>query len=155
MPANPLRLFLRPSVPADNQANAKASEDSLLFRVLVQAMVSIGILATDVAAETQMSWWAVPLSIVGATWSWRQRHRPQIALKFGMAAALLFALFAFFQHLLGSLNDTRLVLAELLVQVQAIHTFDMPRRKDLGYSIAIGVILVAVAATIGFEVHPP
>jgi transglutaminase-like putative cysteine protease len=35
------------------------------------------------------------------------------------------------------------------VQVQAIHTFDMPRRKDLGYSIIIGVILISVAATIG------
>jgi transglutaminase-like putative cysteine protease len=148
MSANPLRLFSRLSVPTSNPA-AKASEDSLLFRVLVQAMVSIGIMATDVAAETQMSWWAVPISIVGATWSWRQRHRPQIALKFGMAAALLFALFTFFHHLLGSLNDTRMVLAELLVQVQTIHTFDMPRRKDLGYSIVIGVILVSVAATIG------
>jgi transglutaminase-like putative cysteine protease len=150
MPAKLLRLFsLLPVFRIEQKTKAKASEDSLLFRVLVQAMVSIGIMATDVAAETQMSWWAVPLSIVGATWSWRQRQRPQIALKFGLAAALLVALFSFFQHLLGSLNDTRLVLAELLVQVQAIHTFDMPRRKDLGYSIIIGVILVAVAATIG------
>ncbi len=149
MSAHLSRLFSRPSVPTSKPAIAKASEDSLLFRVLIQAMVSIGIIATDVAAETQMSWWAVPISIIGATWSWRQRHRPQIALKFGMAAALLFALFTFFQHLLGSLNDTRMVLAELLVQVQTIHTFDMPRRKDLGYSIVIGVILVAVAATIG------
>jgi transglutaminase-like putative cysteine protease len=148
MPAQLLRLFSLLPALRTNQ-NTNTSEDSILFRVLVQAMVSIGIMATDVAAETQMSWWAVPLSIIGATWSWRQRQRPQIALKFGLAAALLIALFSFFQHLLGSLNDTRLVLAELLVQVQTIHTFDMPRRKDLGYSIVIGVILVAVAATIG------
>jgi transglutaminase-like putative cysteine protease len=141
MSATPLRRFLpRPTV---------ASEDSLLFRILVQSMVSVGILATDVAAGTQMSWWAIPLSWLGAAWSWRQRQKAQIPLKFGLAAALLLALFFFFQHLLGSLNDTRLVLAELLVQVQTIHTFDMPRRKDLGYSIVIGVILVAVAATLG------
>jgi protein-glutamine gamma-glutamyltransferase len=123
-------------------------ENSLLLRVLIQSMVSIGIMATDVAADTQMSWWAVPLSLVGATWSWRQRQRPQVGIKFALAAALLVALFYFFQNLLGSLNDTRMVLAELLVQVQAIHTFDMPRRKDLGYSIIIGVILISVAATI-------
>jgi transglutaminase-like putative cysteine protease len=125
------------------------TEDSLLLRVLIQSMVSIGIMATDVAADTQMSFWAVPLSLVGAAWSWRQRQRPQVGIKFALAAALLVALFYFFQNLLGNLNDTRMVLAELLVQVQAIHTFDMPRRKDLGYSIVIGVILISVAATIG------
>jgi transglutaminase-like putative cysteine protease len=125
------------------------TENSLLLRVLIQLMVSIGIMATDVAADTQMSLWAVPLSLIGATWSWRQRQRPQIGIKFALAAALLVALFHFFQSLLSNLNDTRMVLAELLVQVQAIHTFDMPRRKDLGYSIIIGIILISVAATIG------
>jgi transglutaminase-like putative cysteine protease len=125
------------------------TENSLLLRVLIQLMVSVGIIATDVAAETQMSLWAVPLSMCGAAWSWRQRQRPQIGIKFALAAALLVALFHFFQNLMGNLNDTRMVLAELLVQVQAIHTFDMPRRKDLGYSIIIGVILISVAATIG------
>ncbi len=124
------------------------SENSLLLRVLIQLLVTVGILATDVAADTQMSWWAVPVSMLGAWWSWRQRHRSPIAIKFLLAAAMLAALAYFFQHLLGSLNDTRLVLAELLVQIQAIHTFDMPRRKDLGYSILIGLILVAVAATL-------
>jgi transglutaminase-like putative cysteine protease len=124
-------------------------ENSLLLRVLIQLMVSIGIVATDVAAETQMSLWAIPLSMVGAAWSWRHRQRPQVGIKFALAAALLVALFHFFQSLLGNLNDTRMVLAELLVMVQAIHTFDMPRRKDLGYSIIIGVILISVAATIG------
>jgi transglutaminase-like putative cysteine protease len=124
------------------------SENSLLLRILIQSMVTVGIMATDVAADTQMSLWAVPVSILGATWSWRQRQKSQIAIKFALSAAMLAALAYFFQHLLGSLNDTRLVLAELLVQIQAIHTFDMPKRKDLGYSMLIGLILVAVAATL-------
>ncbi len=123
-------------------------ENSLLLRVLIQSMVTVGIMATDVAADTHMSLWAVPVSIIGASWSWRQRQRSQIAIKFALSAAMLAALAYFFQHLLGSLNDTRLVLASLLVQIQAIHTFDMPKRKDLGYSMLIGLILVAVAATI-------
>ena len=46
------------------------------------------------------------------------------------------------------MNDTRLVLAELLVQMQVIHTFDLPRRKDLGYSMTIGLILISVACTL-------
>jgi protein-glutamine gamma-glutamyltransferase len=123
-------------------------EDSLLLRMLVQLMVVVGIIATDIAAETQMSLWAIPLSVAGATWSWYHRHGRNIGAKFGLALAMLAALGYFFSHLVGSMNDTRLVLAELLVQMQVIHTFDLPRRKDLGYSMTIGLILIGVAGTV-------
>lgn len=61
---------------------------------------------------------------------------------------MLAALGAFFGRLFGELNDTRLALAELLIQLQVFHSFDMPRRKDLGYSIVIGLILLGVVATL-------
>ena len=123
-------------------------EESLLLRILVQLMVVVGILATDIAAETQLSLWAIPLSVIGATWSWYHRHGRNIGAKFGLALAMLGALGYFVVNLIGSINDTRLVLAELLVQMQVIHTFDLPRRKDLGYSMTIGLILIAVAGTL-------
>jgi transglutaminase-like putative cysteine protease len=123
-------------------------EESLLLRVLVQSMVIVGIIATDVAAETHLSLWAIPLSMIGATWSWYHRHDRNIGVKFGLALAMLGALGYFVSHLVGSMNDTRLVLAELLVQMQVIHTFDLPRRKDLGYSMTIGLILISVAGTL-------
>lgn len=123
-------------------------ENSMRLRVLVLGLVLLGIVATDVAAETQFSFWAVPLSIVGAMWSWYSRTSRNISVKFCLAIGMLFALGAFFRNLLGDLNDTRLVLAELLIQLQVLHSFDMPRRKDLGYSIVIGIILLGVAATL-------
>ncbi len=123
-------------------------EDSLLLRVLVQSMVVVGIIAMDVAAETHLSWWSIPLSITGATWSWYHRHDRNIGVKFGLALAMVGALGYFFAHLIGSINDTRLVLAELLIQMQTIHTFDLPRRKDLGYSMTIGLISIGVAGTL-------
>ncbi len=123
-------------------------EDSLLLRVLVQLMVIVGIVATDVAAETHLSLWAIPLSAIGATWSWYHRADRNIGAKFGLAFAMVAALGYFIWHLVGSINDTRLVLAELLVQMQTIHTFDLPRRKDLGYSMTIGLILISVAGTL-------
>ncbi|BAY45565.1 transglutaminase domain-containing protein [Scytonema sp. HK-05] len=61
---------------------------------------------------------------------------------------MLAALGAFFGRLFGELNDMRLALAELLIQLQVFHSFDMPRRKDLGYSIVIGLILLGVVATL-------
>lgn len=124
------------------------AEDSIALRVFVQALVLVGIAATDVAAQTQMSFWAIPLSIAGATWSAYRRHDRNIPVKFILAVAMLVALGNFLGELLGSLNDTRLVLAKLLIQVQVLHTFDLPRRKDLGYSTIIGFILLGVAGTL-------
>ena len=123
-------------------------ENSLLLRVLVQLLVTVGIVATDIAADTHMSAWAVPLSFVGAGWSWYRRSQRNITVKFLLALGMLLAIGLFFRNILGQLNDTRLVLAELLTQVQVLHTFDLPRRKDLGYSMVIGLILLGVAGTI-------
>ncbi|HEY9858925.1 MAG TPA: DUF3488 and DUF4129 domain-containing transglutaminase family protein, partial [Candidatus Obscuribacterales bacterium] len=123
-------------------------EDSILLRALVQAMVAVGIIATDIAAETQMSLWAIPLSIIGATWSWHRRRDRNVPTKFCIAIGMLLALAAFFGNLVENLNDTRLVLAQLLIQLQVLHSFDMPRRKDLGYSMVIGLILLGVAGTL-------
>lgn len=128
-------------------------EDSILLRVLVQVLVSIGILATDLAAgdvvdQSGISIWAIPLSWVGAFWSWQHRRKRNIATKFMIAIGMLLALVFFFNALIGRLNDTRLVLAELLIQLQVLHSFDLPRRRDLGYSMIIGLILLSVAATL-------
>ncbi len=124
------------------------TEESLIFRILVQGLVIVGIIATDIAAGTQMSVWAIPLSIIGAIWSWYRRKHRNITVKFFLAMAMLIVLCLFLSRLIENLNDTRLVLAELLVQLQVLHSFDLPRRKDLGYSMVIGLILLGVAGTI-------
>ncbi len=61
---------------------------------------------------------------------------------------MLGVLALFLGQMLNQTNDTRILLAELLIQLQVLHTFDLPKRKDLGYSAIIGLILIAVAATI-------
>ncbi|MBD2461109.1 DUF3488 domain-containing protein [Oscillatoria sp. FACHB-1407] len=128
-------------------------EDSILLRILVQAAVAVGIVALDVAAADVadplwISIWAVPVSILGAVWSWHRRRKRNIAVKFCIAIAMLIGLAAFFVKLLSSANDTRLALAELLIWLQVFHSFDLPRRKDLGYSMVIGLILMGVSATL-------
>jgi len=128
-------------------------EDSIPLRVLVQLLVIVGIIAIDVAAadvvdSPGVSFWAVPVSIVGGFWSWSRRYKANIPVKFCIAIAMLVALAVFFVRLVGDSNDTRLVLAELLIQLQVFHSFDLPRRKDLSYSVIIGLILMGVAATL-------
>ncbi|MDJ0599110.1 MAG: DUF3488 and DUF4129 domain-containing transglutaminase family protein [Crocosphaera sp.] len=143
----PLSLFqqLRQQIKA---VPPTKTEESAIFRILVQSLVIVGIIATDIAAGTQMSLWAIPLSIIGGVWSWYRRKHRNITLKFFLAIAMLGILCFFLIRLTANLNDSRLVLAELLVQLQVLHSFDLPRRKDLGYSMVIGLILLGVAGTI-------
>lgn len=125
-------------------------EESIWLRALAQSLVIVGIIATDIAAETSLWMWAIPLSVVGAMWSWRQRHRRAIGTKFLLAIGMIAALIFFFIHSFArrETNDLRLVLVELMVQIQVLHSFDLPRRKDLGYSMMIGLILLGVASTL-------
>lgn len=123
-------------------------ENSIPLRVLVLALVITGMVAMDIAAGTTFSFWAIPMSVVGTVWGYYHRRKANIPVKFCIAIGMLIALGAFFGRLFGELNDTRLALAELLIQLQVLHSFDVPRRKDLGYSIVIGLILLGVAATL-------
>jgi transglutaminase-like putative cysteine protease len=113
----------------------------------------VGIAAVAVAAAgvTDTTTWnlaAIPFSAVGACWSWRSRRRANTAVKFAIALGMILALAFFLMRLLSIPGDTRIILAELLIQLQVLHSFDLPRRKDLGYSMMIGLILIGVAATI-------
>ncbi|MEB3269026.1 MAG: DUF4129 domain-containing transglutaminase family protein [Leptolyngbya sp.] len=128
-------------------------EDSRLLRTLVQGMVTLGIGAVAVAAVgvTPTSWLnllAIPASGLGSYWSWRHRYRANVTTKFVIALGMLGALGVFFARLVGRGGDTRMLLAELLIHLLVLHSFDMPRRKDLGYAMVIGLILLGVAATI-------
>ena len=55
-------------------------EDSISLRVLVLGLVVLGIVATDIAAETSFSFWALPLSVLGAIWSYYRRHDANVAV---------------------------------------------------------------------------
>lgn len=135
------------------RAIADPPEDSIALRFLVQSLVIVGIFATELAAADSadpigLAAFAIPGSLVGSWWSWRQRHKRNIATKFLIAIGMLVALSLFFGDLFRQGNDTRLVLVKLLIELQVLHSFDLPRRKDLGYSIVIGLILLGVAATL-------
>ncbi|NEQ44792.1 MAG: DUF3488 domain-containing protein [Leptolyngbya sp. SIOISBB] len=153
-PTSPFRAWQnRWSRRRDRAASVLEAEDSVLLRVLVQLLVSVGIASVSVAAAgvTQASYGnllAIPLSALGGYWSWKARHQHNIAVKFCIAFGMLMALGIFLADLVGNRSDPRMQLAELLIHLQVLHSFDMPRRKDLGYSMVIGLILLAVAATV-------
>jgi transglutaminase-like putative cysteine protease len=151
-PLQALKAQIKSKLPTKSRSShsVEPPEDSVWLRVLAQSLVIVGIVATDIAAETSLWIWAIPLSIVGSCWSWRQRDKRAIGTKFLLAIGMIAALIFFFIHSFArrETNDLRLVLVELMVQIQVLHSFDLPKRKDLGYSMMIGLILLGVASTL-------
>lgn len=123
-------------------------EDSIPLRVLVQIFVFISIGAMDSVASSNNSIWAIPLSAIAAVWAWYARRTRNILVKLFIAIAMIAMLVIFLNDIVRQTEETRLLLARLLIQLQVLHSFDLPRRKDLGYSIVIGLILMALAATL-------
>ncbi|WNC61485.1 DUF3488 and DUF4129 domain-containing transglutaminase family protein [Thermosynechococcus sp. QS41] len=143
-----VQSWLQPIANSPILAPAKDVEDSLLLRLGVLGMVIVGLVATDVAADTANSLWAVPLSIAGFSWSWWARRQRNVVAKLAIAVGMLTALAVFLARLAALNQDSRILLTELLIQLQVLHSFDLPRRKDLGYSMVIALILISVAATL-------
>jgi transglutaminase-like putative cysteine protease len=123
-------------------------EDSIPLRVLVQIFVFISIGAMDSVASQGNSAWAIPLSAIAGVWAWYARRKRNVIVKLFIAIAMIAMLVVFLNDLVRNTDETRLLLARLLIQLQVLHSFDLPRRKDLGYSIVIGLILMALAATL-------
>lgn len=131
-----------------SEFTVKGVEDSIPLRVLVQIFVFISIGAMDAIASTSNSIWAIPLSAIAGVWAWYARRKRNVIVKLLIAIAMIAMLVVFLNDIVRQVEDTKLLLARLLIQLQVLHSFDLPRRKDLGYSIVIGLILMALAATL-------
>ncbi len=124
-------------------------EDSLTLRVLTFLTVTVAIMATTQATESSLSLGvsAILLSALGSTLSWYRRRAKNWWIKVMLAMMMLAALANFFYGLRENIYDARIPLAQLLIWLQTLHSYDLPRRKDIFYSLWVGLILISVAAT--------
>ena len=139
-----------PELPAGIPVRRKRPEDSVELRAWVLAAVLVGEAAVLVSgyfgAATVV---LVPLlTIVAFVVSYRRRRERNILLKVLLAFGALAVMAMFFRELLSSLYDTRIPLARLFLWVQVIHSFDVPARKDLNFSLVSGLILIAAGASL-------
>jgi transglutaminase-like putative cysteine protease len=74
------------------------------------------------------------------------RRRRRLLLKAAITALILVVARDFFATLLANPYDPRIPLVRLFLWLQVLHSFDLPARKDLKYSMASAVVLMAVAA---------
>lgn len=90
---------------------------------------------------------SIALLSVGSYLSWRRRYRPNVVLKIVIMVLTLAALISFLRQVFLQPYDPRIPLAELFVWVQVLHSFDLPRSKDLLLSLVSSLILLALAGS--------
>ncbi|MFP5310409.1 MAG: DUF3488 and DUF4129 domain-containing transglutaminase family protein [Actinomycetes bacterium] len=126
-------------------------EHSLPLRVAVLGAVMIGVLGVAVSGAAPVFDAVVALVLlpVGAWVSHHRREGDNLAIKAALTVGAGLALWRFFGQVGGAvtLDDTRAPLASLFLAVQVLHGFDLPQRRDLGFTLASSLTLVALAAT--------
>jgi transglutaminase-like putative cysteine protease len=124
-------------------------EDSRQLRVAVWASVSISIFALALQGVTSLAVALASIALVslGSFMSWRRRYRPNMAVKVFIMILTVAALVSFLRQVYAQPYDPRMPLAELFVWVQVLHSFDLPRSKDLQLSLVSSLILLALAGS--------
>lgn len=141
-----IRMTARPS---------SATPDAIGLRTATAATVMIAVTAAVLqqAVDVATGLLAVVLIPVGFLFSYHRRGRMNVVLKVLLAAGLLLAFAAFLGAVRGATNvdDTRAPLVALFLWVQTLHSFDVPRPRDLSFSVASSVVLFALAGSLAFS----
>jgi protein-glutamine gamma-glutamyltransferase len=127
-------------------------EDSIRLRVVVAAMVMVALVAVIAQGATDTATWIAAMLLVpaGYTFSYFRRDKTSVGTKVVLVVGLLAALGGFLQsvRLAQSVDQARIPLASLFVWVQVLHSFDVPRRRDLSFSVVSSLILMAEAGAL-------
>jgi len=137
------RRINRPGIP----------EDSIPFRISVLVTVLISVYAAvHYGAVGTLTGILVMVGVaVGSWFSYRYRDRANIGLKL-LLSVLLLIVFAFFlAELGGSVHDLRYPLVRLFLWLQVLHSFDLPMRRDLDFSLISSAILIAFAGSLSIS----
>ncbi len=132
-------------------------EDSVELRLAAALAVIVGVLSCLAAGEVGASVAAVSATsiAVGSIFSYLTRRRPWVRMTPLLTVAAI-AVFVWFAIALGratagdaaaSVGHLDGLLAILFIWIQVIHSFDLPSRRDLAFSLAGSATLIVVGAT--------
>lgn len=130
----------------------RVPEESAHFRAWVAVNVSVALVATAEQMDWPSFFWPCLLLTWFGMWiSHRLRRRNNWEIKAALSVLMVVALVNFFTGLAHSFYDPREPLAQLLMWLQALHSCDLPTRKDLSYSLLSALILMAVGAVLSIS----
>ncbi|MDD5748087.1 MAG: transglutaminaseTgpA domain-containing protein [Actinomycetota bacterium] len=139
------RMINRPAEP----------EESKSFRIAVLSTVLLSVVASVGNEAVSYSFGIlVALGIlVGFYYSWRARNRPSLLLKFVLTILLVVVFALFLSELTNSIFDMRYPLIRLFLWIQVLHSFDVPAKRDLDFSLVSATILMAFASSLSTSTY--
>jgi protein-glutamine gamma-glutamyltransferase len=125
-------------------------EESISFRAAVTVTVLISIYA---AIESGAVGWPVGVAVMsgvvaGSCYSYRVRRKSSVWVKLVLTVILLVVFALFWTEVGGSIHDLRYPLVRLFLWLQVLHSFDLPQRRDLDFSLISAAILIAFAGSL-------
>lgn len=131
------------------------AEDSVMFRVFVTLTVIVGISSTILVAEDGLIFGIATIiaTSIGSYVSYNRRRAKNWWIKLIISLTMLVAFADFLKSAALNPYDARIPLANLLIWLQVLHSFDLPRRKDINYSLLVALVLISVTATISRELN--
>src|SRR3972149_6696737 len=117
----------------------------------LRVWTALTVLVSVFAITAHEDFGALRLSIAGLValgflFSWIRRRRNNTWVKLLLTAGGLWAAWVFLQALSQDPYHTSIPLTIFLLWLQTLHSFDLPRRRDLLFSVLTSVVLMAVAA---------
>lgn len=133
----------------------KTDDAAVAYRLTTLSLVFLSVTAAVLqqAVATSAGIAALVLVPIGYYVSYRRRTKRNILLKVVLAAALFFAFATFIGSIrfAQTVDETRAPLVALFLWVQVLHSFDLPRPRDLTFSVAASVALIALAGSLSFS----
>ncbi|MBU1670945.1 MAG: DUF3488 domain-containing protein [Actinobacteria bacterium] len=137
------RLINRPGI----------AEESVPFRVavLITVLISVAAAVAYGGVGAAQGAFIIVGIVIGFYYSYRVRHRSNVLMKFILSVLLLVVFALFWTELGGSVHDLRYPLVRLFLWLQVLHSFDLPTRRDLDFSIVSAAILIAFAGSLSIS----
>ena len=133
----------------NRKAKRTDTEHSVWLRVFTYLAVALGIVAAGFSNELRAPALAGLAGItIGYTFSYYRREYTNWWSRVVLSLCMPVAGYVYVRQMFFSPRDHILVLTELLILLQVMHSFDLPRRKDLVYSILSAFMLVCVGGVL-------
>ncbi|MDQ7820992.1 MAG: transglutaminaseTgpA domain-containing protein [Armatimonadota bacterium] len=124
---------------------AHEAEDAPVARAATLVAILVAVAAVGVQEEfASQAALAAAAVTAGFIVSYLRRRARNTWLKLAVAVLVLVVARDFFRTLVATPYDPRVPLVRLFLWLQVLHSFDLPARRDLKYSLASAVVLVAV-----------
>lgn len=141
---------LRARMTARGDAYRAQIEDSPVPRAVTTVTVVLALIATAMTGAAPVLEVVVSILLVvgGNVLSHQRRHADNRLIKLLITIAVGFVMVRFFSQLGTSqtVDDARLPLTSLFLGVQSLHAFDLPRTRDLSFTVSASLALIALSA---------